>query len=112
MRDALERDISKDRESYNCQIAAAAIWIDHYGQCLFYAMTHSSQKTSRQIQQNFRVGPLYDGPAFSAGRWDFWRNAFDLAVKTGELDGGCRDLVLSASLLMDEIAEIGVVQTR
>jgi hypothetical protein len=112
MRDALERDISKDTESYNCHMAAAALWIHHYGLCLFYALAHPSQKTSRRIQKKFRVGPLYSGSAFSVGRWNFWRNSFDSAIKTCDLNGYCRDLVLSASFLMNKIAEIGVVEAR
>jgi hypothetical protein len=112
MRDTLERDISKDSESYNCHMAAAALWIQHYGPCLFYAMVHPSQKTSRRIQQKFLVGPLYSGSAFSVGRWNFWQNAFDLAVKTFDSKDDCRDLVVSASVLMNEIAEIGVVEAR
>lgn len=112
MRDALERDISKDTESYKYHMAAAALWIQDYGICLFYAMAHHSQKTGRRIQQKCRVGPLYSGSAFGVGRWNFWRNTFELAVKTCDLNNDCRDLVLSASCLMNEITKIGVVEAR
>lgn len=112
MRDVLEQDISKETESYNCRIAEAALWIHHYGPCLFYAMSHFPLRTSRRIEQKFRAGPLYSGSTFNVERWNFWRDAFALAVKGGKLNDESRDLALIASLLMDEIAAAGVVEAR
>lgn len=112
MRDALEHHISGDAESYHSYISSAALWIHYYGPCLFYAIARSPLKKSRRNEQSFRVGPLYSGSAFGIERWNFWRNSFEFASEQGKLNVESRDLALNASFLMDEIAEIGVVEAR
>lgn len=98
LRDALESD---QAEPSSCYLAAALLWIEHAGQCLYDWLRRGDG--DEQFVGITAPGDLYKGPGgLPVERWNFWKSRLEsLASKSGS--DGLEERARAAAEIMTSV---------
>ena len=97
--EAVETEPSEHRDYFECQLRAAAQWIEHARDILFRSLDNSSNFSI------LRSGPLYTGKkGLSRERWDFWEARLRALAEGGTLTEETASICRKAAQQMAEMA--------